>query len=194
MKKPDPVSPEIRDFAVLYSAGLLDEEEARVFEAWLRGSNEAATAELQAFQETAAQLSFALPEEKPDRELRTRLLERIRAEESEPIPGIHVKRTSSEGFRPTPYPGVTYKPLYVDRATDMATSLLRMEPGARYPKHRHAAAEQCLVIEGEVSIGQLVLRAGDFEWAEAETIHSVLETRHGCVLLIVASRRDEVLG
>lgn len=184
---------EIRDLAILHSAGLLDEEQTRGFESRLWAGDETAKAEFLAFRETAAQLSFALPPARPEPALRERLLERIGAEESEPLPGIHVLRSSPQGWRSTPYPGVSFKTLYVDRTSDMVTSLLRLEPGAKYPTHRHAAAEQCLVIEGEVSIGDLVLRAGDFEWAQSQTIHPVLESARGCLLLIVASRHDEIL-
>ncbi len=189
------VSDELRELALLYSIGALEPDRARVFEEWLRAGDETAAAEVRAFQEAAAQLACSLPAENPSPELRDRLLTRVRQIGfTEPLPGVHVLRASEHGWRKTPFPGVTYKQLYFDAATSMQTSLLRMDRGARYPAHRHAAVEQCLVLEGECAIGQLTLAEGDYERADAETRHDVITTDRGCLLLIIASRHDEFLA
>ncbi len=85
------------------------------------------------------------------------------------------------------------KSLHVDPATQYMTSLVRMAPGSKYPAHRHSGAEQCLVLEGDVRLGDVALAAGDYERAEAETIHGTIETKSGCLLLIISSQRDEIL-
>ena len=46
--------------------------------------------------------------------------------------------------------------LYVDEAAVMVTMLVRMAPGARYPSHRHAAAEECFVLSGDKAWGRPV--------------------------------------
>ena len=76
----------------------------------------------------------------------------------------------------------------------MVTSLVRIQPGGRYPAHRHHGAEQSWVIEGSCRIGSVSIRAGDFAVAAAGTVHDVLESDEGCVLLIVSSARDEILA
>jgi anti-sigma factor ChrR (cupin superfamily) len=125
--------------------------------------------------------------------LREKLLARVRPPIAQFAPGIFVARASESGWRKTKFAGVSFKELYVDPATQMATSLLRLAPGARYPAHRHTAVEQCLVLEGDVELGALRLSAGDYEWAEASTTHGTIRSDTGCLLLIMASKHDEFL-
>ena len=89
---------------------------------------------------------------------------------------------------------MTYQGLYQDSATGMVTSLPRLEPGGRYPAHRHHGAEQTWVVQGSCRIGSESIRAGDFAGAAAGTVHGVLESDEGCVHLIVSSARDEILA
>jgi len=69
-----------------------------------------------------------------------------------------------------------------------------MEPGSHYPPHHHAGPEQCYVLEGELRIGDLVLRAGDYSCAAADTLHAAPASPAGCLLLIIASQHDAVVG
>ncbi|MDZ7361030.1 MAG: cupin domain-containing protein [candidate division KSB1 bacterium] len=89
--------------------------------------------------------------------------------------------------------GILVKRLFVDRANDRATMLVRMPAGASYPRHRHAGAEQCYVLEGDLRFGGRVFRAGDFQCAEADSIHDIQYTEAGCLLLIVSSLHDEIV-
>jgi putative transcriptional regulator len=105
-----------------------------------------------------------------------------------------VARESSR-FEPTAVPGVSVRRLAVDRAQDRVTMLVRMEPGAAYPVHRHGGPEECLVLEGDLEVGdQLRMQAGDFQRAEAGSVHAVQRTRGGCVLYITSSLRDELVA
>ena len=81
----------------------------------------------------------------------------------------------------------------LDRERNCATTLVKMAPGARYPRHRHAGPEECYVIDGEVHISGAVLRKGDYQRAEAESIHDVQSTEGGCTLLIISSLQDRIL-
>src|SRR5262249_39534142 len=110
-----------------------------------------------------------------------------------PAAGMHVLRHDEGKWRRTPFPGVTVKTLYLDKETAMATNLLRMEPGASYPPHRHTAVEQCLVLEGDIRQGNTVLRAGDYSRNEASSDHGRLHTEGGCLLLLISSVKDELL-
>jgi hypothetical protein len=99
-----------------------------------------------------------------------------------------------EGFEPTTFPGVTVKRLFVDAARDRVTMIVRMAPGSSYPAHFHGGAEECFVIEGDLAAGPLRLRAGDYERAGRGSLHPVQATESGCVLFIVSSLRDEIVG
>lgn len=184
------VTDEIRAAAALYSLGAMAEDEARAFAEHLAEGCVVCQREVAAFEAAAAALPMAVEEARPPAGLRARVLEKIAG----PEPGMHVIREGEGRFRPTPFPGVTAKTLYFDRETSMATNLLRLEPGASYPAHHHTAVEQCLVLEGEVRQGGVVMRAGDYSRNEAGSDHGRIYTETGCLLLLVSSMRDEVLG
>jgi quercetin dioxygenase-like cupin family protein len=89
--------------------------------------------------------------------------------------------------------GIQVKQLYVDPAQDAVTMLVRMPAGTSYPRHRHAGAEQCYVLDGDLRVGDVTLRPGDYQCARAESIHEVQYTEGGCLLLIVSSQHDEII-
>ena len=142
-------------------------------------------------------MGYAVPAVRPPQDLKAKLLARIRTSKfpgyAQALPGIHVLRASEKPWKSTPYPGVSYKTLHVDRDSSMLTSLLKLEPGAVYPIHRHTAAEHCLVVEGDVVTGDVSLAAGDYEIAEAGSVHAPITTTGGTVLLIISSIHDEML-
>jgi len=122
--------------------------------------------------------------------LRKQLLERVAA----PQPGARIVRTGEGKWTATPFSVVTVKTLPFDRATGMMTNLVRMAPRSTYPPHRHTAAEECLVLEGDIRQDNLVLGPGDYSRLEANTDHGMIETEGGCLLLIISSAGDELLA
>jgi len=90
--------------------------------------------------------------------------------------------------------GITTKRLFVDKKNDSVTMLVRMPPGASYPRHHHGGVEQCYVLEGDIRVGDLVFHAGDYQCAVADSIHGVQSTENGCLLFIISSLHDEVLA
>lgn len=106
-----------------------------------------------------------------------------------------VSAAEDEAFEATGFPGVRVRRLAVDEAADRVTMLIRMEPGTSYPAHRHAGAEECFVLAGDLEIGtEIEMRAGDFQRMEHGSRHAAQSTRAGCLLLITSSRNDELLG
>jgi quercetin dioxygenase-like cupin family protein len=192
----DCITDELREELALYVFGLLPTEEARNIDRHLKSGCTACFEEWKALAATATELPFELDQLRPNPELKNRLMQRIATEPShgleEPEAGVFVMRAGRGLWRETPYPGVTFQVLYSDRQTGNVTSLLKLEPGARYPAHHHAGVEQCWVIQGKVRIGAIEIEAGDFEYANAETDHGIIQSDNGCLLLIIASRHDEV--
>jgi anti-sigma factor ChrR (cupin superfamily) len=182
------ITDQIRETASLYALGALPDEEARWFESHLE-TCAVCREEARVFEETASRLGWSVPEMRPPESLRERLLQRI----SPLPPGMSVVRKDEGEWRPTEFPGITVKPLHVDRASRYASVLMRMEPGSGYPPHRHTATEHCLVLEGDIRQDQLVLGPGDYNTYAADSIHPRAYTEGGCLLLIMASLADEVL-
>lgn len=148
--------------------------------------------ELEADMQAFTSLALSLPPVAPPAGLRGRLLARMGASTT-PIspygtPSSEGSITlSNEGKWTAVCEGVTRKSLYFDPQKNIATFLLRLDPGARLPAHSHGGTEQCLVLEGEVEDGELTLRAGDFQTLTPGSVHPVSRSKQGCLLLIVAS-------
>jgi len=81
-------------------------------------------------------------------------------------------------------PGVRLKILDEDPSSSTRTYLVSMESGAIVPEHPHSLEEQCLVLEGEVWVGDHPLRSGDWHVAKPVSHHGNFSTRTGCLLLI----------
>jgi quercetin dioxygenase-like cupin family protein len=62
-------------------------------------------------------------------------------------------------------PGVEVLPLKGD--SDVVSMLVRFAPGASVADHHHALDEDCLVLDGEMFLGDILLRAGDYQLAPA---------------------------
>jgi anti-sigma factor ChrR (cupin superfamily) len=80
--------------------------------------------------------------------------------------------------------------LAVDRARSLVTLLIRADPGAVYPPHKHHGPEDCYVISGSVVIDGRVLRAGDFHHADEDSEHGEISTTEGADVLIVGAVDD----
>jgi len=61
---------------------------------------------------------------------------------------------------------------------------LKLEPGAAVVPHDHPVDEECLVLEGEARIGELVVRAGDYHLAPRGKPHGMITSEHGALLFL----------
>ena len=96
---------------------------------------------------------------------------------------------SSEGRPkawPTLAPGVTGMVLHYDHLVGSMVYIARMEPGARCPTADQGSPEDCLLVSGDFSLGDVTLRAGDNHHAPRSVIHSGGCTETGAVMLIRA--------
>jgi anti-sigma factor ChrR (cupin superfamily) len=180
------INDELRAQAALYSLGVLEPELCGAFEQHIKACA-VCRAEVRAFHEIGAQLALSAAME-PPAHLRDRVLEAIQDAPDD----ILIVRANERGWVDTPFRGVRVKALYEDPQSRLVTQLVRLAPGARYPSHRHAAPEQCYVVEGDVKIGGDVFSAGDFSLASAHSLHGEVSSVHGCLLVIVASPDNEV--
>jgi anti-sigma factor ChrR (cupin superfamily) len=89
-------------------------------------------------------------------------------------------------------PGIRRKLLFVDEERHYNTALVRVEAGTRYPSHRHADVEELMVLEGDLNVHGVSMRAGDYCRAEPHTVHQETFSESGCLLLLLTSERDQV--
>jgi mannose-6-phosphate isomerase-like protein (cupin superfamily) len=64
---------------------------------------------------------------------------------------------------------------------DVVSMLVRFDAGASVPDHHHAIDEDCLVIDGEMFLGDVLLRQGDFQLAPAGGGHWGETSDVGCL-------------
>ncbi|TWT41726.1 ChrR Cupin-like domain protein [Phycisphaerae bacterium RAS1] len=198
------------ELAALYAAGAMPAEQAAAFEAHLATGCSACESELRSYDGVVEQLSLAVAPVPPDAEVRAAVLERIQGPRAaghsahadaqvwkqwsaDPTEGMFIRRANEGEWTETGVAGVRVRRLFADPAKDQITMLVRMDPGAAYPAHRHAGPEECLVLEGDLQIGDIaVLSAGDYQRAGQGSRHVVQSTQSGCLLLIVSSLSDEL--
>ena len=62
--------------------------------------------------------------------------------------------------------------------------LLKLEPGAFLVPHKHHIDEECVVLEGMVSIGEELVGPGTYHLAPRGMIHAPIRSEHGAILFI----------
>ena len=113
--------------------------------------------------------------------------ERVLAQTSQPRQYTVI---SDSAWADSGVPGIDAKVLAVDRERGLVTMLLRGKVGAVYPSHSHTAPEECYVVRGSISIGDLVLRAGDFHHADPDSDHDDIVVLESAEVLLVAGIAD----
>jgi anti-sigma factor ChrR (cupin superfamily) len=173
---------ELEEQAALFALGALESDEAARFRQRVAAGCPTCCALLEQCEGTVAALPLLAPEIAPPARLRMKLLASIGAPEI-PAPQKALEgsivRTGDTEWEQGPMAGVEYRRLHGRR-----TMLVRMAPHSTLPEHEHAAAEQCLVLEGSVRSQGEVVHAGDFTYMPKGSKHQPLYTDTGCLLLI----------
>ena len=87
-------------------------------------------------------------------------------------------------WAPSQFDGIEIKVLYENKAEGEMTCLLKWQPGASLPFHKHPEIEQSYVIEGSFYDHDGICRAGEYVWRHPGSFHQT-HTDEGCVLLAV---------
>ena len=175
---------DIQALALADAVGALDPDERRDLEARLTALPPAVRAEVAHLYDASVEVAASALGEEPSPAVRAALLAKIG------VPANHTITAAEGAWVETGVPGVRAKILAIDRMRDRVTMLVKADPGARYPAHRHSGPEECYVISGSVVVEGRLLRAGDFHHAEGESDHDELWTDDGVEVLIVASASD----
>lgn len=115
-----------------------------------------------------------------------RLRERVMSRIDESAPSMLETIRGSEGEWIELQPQIEKKLLHFDEETGVESYLLRLQPGAKPMSHEHDSDELCVVLEGDLSFGDLRLEAGDFHYARKGSRHVDMSTVDGAVLFLQA--------
>lgn len=121
-------------------------------------------------------------------ELNARLRQRVMAV-TELVPSAKeglVTVRASEGEWVNIAPHVDIKVLADDAS--YRTLLYRFGPGGKLPPHGHRGDEECIVLGGEILIGDLPVRSGDYHLAKCGTAHAELYSETGALLFVRHAR------
>ena len=91
----------------------------------------------------------------------------------------HSVRDADAGW-PDFAPGIQRRVLW--QRDGQAALLYFTQPGAQVPRHAHGHDEECLMLQGELLLDDLLLRDGDYQLAPAGTGHAITETDTGVVI------------
>ncbi|KAF0192637.1 MAG: anti-ECFsigma factor ChrR [Gammaproteobacteria bacterium] len=121
----------------------------------------------------------------PPRALRAIVLERIGRQADSKF----ITLPGAQGWKEL-IPGIEVKRLCVDEQAGTKSFLLRARAGMSLPGHDHHGFEECMVIDGEFSMGDITLRAGDYHAAVTGTMHPAASTRTGVTVYLRAAISD----
>ena len=102
-----------------------------------------------------------------------------------------VVRTATAVWKASAVPGVSVKVLRRE-PTGESTSLVRVEPGSRFPAHNHPAGVEIFVLEGDFQVGRHRLASGDYLYTPPNEKHAA-STDGGCRVLVTLPRPVEIL-
>ncbi|WP_262694141.1 cupin domain-containing protein [Kordiimonas aquimaris] len=85
--------------------------------------------------------------------------------------------------------GVMVKSLYIDNDTQTESFLMKFTPGSSVETHSHDGfTEECMVMEGDIILGDIRFAPGDFHVAKPDSTHPSLWSEKGGVLFVRSKR------
>ena len=118
------------------------------------------------------------PEERTRQRIKRELLHRIADDQS----GHHLTVAADDGDWQPFGAGLRFKLLH--EAAGIMSYLVRLEPGAALPPHRHPVDEECVVLEGALLIGELRVAAGGFHLGRKDVLHAPIRSEEGALIFL----------
>ncbi|PWQ96463.1 cupin domain-containing protein [Leucothrix pacifica] len=115
--------------------------------------------------------------------LRGNIMDRVAQEHSGEGPGYITVRASDDGWVEA-LPGGFIKILKEADENGSLTYLARLEPGFEMPSHVHEFGEECIMLEGELWMGDLHLKKGDYHYAAAGMKHGKHRSPTGALIYL----------
>jgi len=192
----------LEELAALNAVGALDGKDYNDLQGLVPGADPVVASEVARFNDVAALLLASLSDLRPPApELKERILRQVEQRKTGQIPQDLGKLAPAQrfslirgedvsGWRKLSVPGAFVKLLSLDQTRGYAVVLGKLDAGARYPAHQHSGPEEVYILSGDLNMGGLVLRAGDFHHSDAGTQHGENFSEHGCTILAVISSLD----
>jgi quercetin dioxygenase-like cupin family protein len=175
---------ELETLVLADSVGALDADERVELQARLNALTPQQRVEVASLYDAGTAVALTAPQQGPPPHVRERVLAAARE------PARYTVWATDAAWIATGLPGIRARILAVDKARSLVTLVIRAEPGAAYPPHRHHGPEECFVISGSVNIDGRVLHAGDFHHADEDSDHGEISTTDGAEVLIVGAIED----
>lgn len=124
------------------------------------------------------------------RTIRHRLMERVADDDRS-----HLTIADDAGDWQSFLPGVTIKVLR--EHAGVLSYLLRLEPGACLPAHRHPQDEECIVLDGRLRVGtRIEIGPGSYHLAHGGALHATITAVTGATIFLrgAVPHADQVLG
>lgn len=173
-----------------YVLGALSGRELTEFEAIL-ARDPVLRQQVAAWERRLTPLAATLPEATPRS---TSVWDAIEAALDADGPPATVTVRAREGEWRTLMPGLEIKLLLVDRQAGFQSFLPRLAPGCQLPAHDHHTLEECLLLEGDMLIGDRAYGVGDYHAALPGSRHEHISTRNGGVVFLRGQLRPELCG
>lgn len=116
---------------------------------------------------------------------------RVRFDADREAAGATLSRSAEPQWKEVT-PGISCKLLSRDTLRERVSMLVRLAAGVPYPPHRHAGLEELYLLEGELTVDEKKLLAGDYIWAEAGSADARVWSETGCMCVLVTSTQDEL--
>lgn len=202
-------------WAALYAAGALPADEALEFEARLAAGDAACLAALRELDPVVEALATGFEPVAPPDRLKQRLFAQLELEEPGSAPpgtsaetsqtpppapvgrrnrDLYIQRAAKARWRESGIPGVMRRVLWLDSERNQYSALLKCAPGAVFPEHVHPGPEEVLLLEGDLTVGDIELGPGDYQRSAAGSLHARQTTRGGCLLLITGMVEEGMVG
>lgn len=165
-----------------YVLGTLDTAERQAFERRLETDADARSS-VRAWSRRVGAMLDAPPVAPPDG-LWARIDAAIESRQAVDFGGVNVRAADGEWKEIAP--GASTKKLHVDKAAGTWSFLLRLAPGAVVPRHFHSGIEECMIVSGDMVLGDTIFFAGDYHLARPDTTHPPLTSRGGGLVFIRA--------
>ena len=130
---------------------------------------------------------------RPTTSLQARLARRIAEQTGKPPvlpPARQGEQTWSEPEWEQVAPGIECKLLATDTERHRVSMLVRLAPGASYPAHTHAGAEELHLLDGELWIDERKLFPGDYNYGAPGAGDERVWSETGCTCVLVTSIKD----